>query len=83
MSKKLIIYAVLAVLAVLGFIFLSEWVGGLIGAVLVAVGLRQSKVEKAKENINQAGEEYKAKEHDAKSAREKLDKIIGDQNEKD
>ena len=67
----------------IGFIFLSEWVGGLIGAVLVAVGLRQSKVEKAKENIEKAGEEYEAKKHDAKSAREKLDKIIGDQNEKD
>lgn len=81
--KKWVIYIIVAILAVLGFVFVSEWVGGLIGAVLVAVGFRKSDVEQAKENIKEAGEGFEAKKHDAKSARQKLDKIVGEQNEKD
>lgn len=69
------IAVILIIIAVVYYI--GNTVGGVVGAILVFLGLRktpQDKIDKAKENIEKAGDEVgPAKKHDADSALNKFD----------
>ncbi|MGM0411278.1 MAG: hypothetical protein ACQEQF_11030 [Bacillota bacterium] len=78
---KYILYAVvLIIIMAVGFYF-GRGIEAGITSLLIFLGLKKSNKEKlkdAKENINKAGEDIEATEHDSDSALNKLDDIVSD-----
>ena len=79
MKKKLYIYVLVFAAFLIGAYFLGTRVVGVVGAILVALGLKEANgYKKAKENIDKAGEDIENKKHDAVSALDFYDDFFSD-----